>query len=195
MPCEDVDLVSSDCPFKFVFLGFPLRPLLFPLGGEGSNSCSLILSSKSALEVRKHHQIIITIILKNITQIRTKNRQGKKKQPVFSLFCSEITTVTFPHVLQTCKILKSSFTFLCSYVCIMFTSHSYVKKIQSCVMFEKVSTFLTNPALRTNAWPQMCISIFTENMTTRCHFKVENNFSYAFKDARIQYELHLVLCQ
>lgn len=104
VPCEDVDLVSSDCPFKFVFLGFPLRPLLFPLGGEGSNSCSLILSSKSALGVRKHHQITFSKILR-------KTKPKTRKNLYFLYFSeikqSEIKMVAFSHLLQPCKFLKT----------------------------------------------------------------------------------------
>lgn len=48
VPCEDVDLVSSDSPLKLVFRGLPLRLFFLLLGDEGSSSCSLKLSSKSA---------------------------------------------------------------------------------------------------------------------------------------------------
>jgi hypothetical protein len=45
-----VDLLSSGKPLRLVFLGLPLRLFFLVFGDEGSSSCSLKLSSKSAAQ-------------------------------------------------------------------------------------------------------------------------------------------------
>lgn len=73
VPWEDVDRVSSVSPLKLVFLGLPLRLFFLVFGDEGSSSCSLKLSSKSAAqkEIKALHGSALTISTRSMRAARS----------------------------------------------------------------------------------------------------------------------------